>query len=276
MDTPDTRHVRMARFACVILVAGILLAIWAQLPYLRAEYSRLSFWKLAGLLFSDISAFIWFLRFAFVHAIMGKPLLSMPVKQGQKPFKFFAIAVVAAILIDFGFSLYLMHDEKSGYAQAQVTRAQVLSVEAHKREKSDWYELDCRFNDELGKTHLAHVRIWADQHQFPSTLPAETVQIVTKKQKGETILIRYDRDFSKRAWVDGAGGDDGNSIYWFSILTLFFQTIVTALLLLLVAGASKNGTWPWWSEIYKVFPLAVEAFWMFTMGMIDRMMDWLN
>src|SRR4051812_35317812 len=93
----------MARFACVILVVGVILGVWAHLPYLRAEYSRLSFWKLAGLLFSDISALVWFLRFAFVHAIFGKPLQSLPVKQGHNPFNVFAVAVVAAILIDFGF-----------------------------------------------------------------------------------------------------------------------------------------------------------------------------
>lgn len=30
---------------------------------------------------------------------------------------------------------------------------------------------------------------------------------------------------------------------------------------------------PWWWETFKALPLAVQAFWMFTMGLIDRLMD---
>jgi len=69
------------------------------------------------------------------------------------------------------------------------------------------------------------------------------------------------------------GWDDDNAIYWFSLLTLFFQSIFAAIFLLQLRAHSTGQAMPWWWETFKALPLAVQAFWMFAMGLIDWMMD---
>jgi hypothetical protein len=57
------------------------------------------------------------------------------------------------------------------------------------------------------------------------------------------------------------------------LLTLFFQAWVTALFLLLLKRHTAREFLPWWWDIYKVLPLASGAFWLFAMGLIDRLLD---
>jgi hypothetical protein len=247
------------------------------MPYLMTECQRLESWKIVELWCADIVALSWFVRFSVVHAIQGEPLIAVPFEDRRRQIKTVAITGVAALLLDVVLTFNLMHDEQNRYAIGLVAEAQVLSVREVKRELKSWYEIDCRFKDAVGVARKAHLRVETSKNAFPTGLPSETAQVLRSHgERGNLIQIRYDPQFPARAWAEGAGWDDGQKVYWFSLLTLLFQAIVTALFLLLLVKHSSGSFLPWWWDIYKVLPLFVGAFWLFTMGLIDRLMNSLE
>ena len=132
-----------------------------------------------------------------------------------------------------------------------------------------------------GRAQVEAVRTGADEAEVQALFrprdPAATdarLSGLGLPAAGAELVVRRtaQREGRSRAWVDGAGWDDGQKIYWFSLLTLFFQAIVTALFLLLLRRWSGE-LLPWWWDIYKVLPLVVGAFWLFVMGLIDRLLD---
>lgn len=268
------RQVRIVRFACLAVIVILAVGLWAEMPYLIVEHRRLEPWKIFELWCADILALFWFARFAIVHAIQGEPLVGLPLEEGRKQLRVVTIAGAAAVLLDLIFTFSLMYDERERYSQADVTEAQILAIHEVKRPAETWYEVDCRFQLAAGAFQDAHLRVEANKHQFSPTLPFETAQVLRSQgQAGNQIRIRYDRQFPARAWADGAGWDDGQKIYWFSLLTLLFQAILTGVFLLQLRKHSAGGFLPWWWDIYKALPLFVAAFWMCAMGLIDRLLD---
>lgn len=262
------------RFACVVVVIVLAVGLWAQMPYLTVEHRRLESWKIVELWCADILALFWFTRFTIVHAIQGEPLVAVPRDDGRHRIKVVAMVGVGALLVDLAFCLYLMGDERELYLRGVTTEAQVLAIQERKRGLATWYELECSFKDNTDLLQTAHLRVEAKNHVLPATTPSETVQVLTSHGRSQNVIrIRYDPQFPHRAWIDGLGWDDGNRIYWFSLLTLFFQAWVTALFLLLLKRHTTREFLPWWWDIYKVLPLASGAFWLFAMGLIDRLLD---
>jgi hypothetical protein len=247
------------------------LGIWAHLPYLEVELRRVELWKAVGLFTSDLLALVWFARFAFDHGVRGQPLCSQSVEAGRRTFKTVAIAGTAAVVIDLIFALYVMRDQRHGYETGLVTDAQVFEIKRERWPEVTWYELECRFSDVTGSIHHAHLRVGAKKHVLPKTLPTEVTRLLgaPNAEQGQ-IRVRYDPRHPPRAWVEGMGFEDNNDIYWFSILTLFFQAILTFLLLLFLYERMKRGSLPWWWSVYKPLPFVVEIFWMLVTGLIDR------
>jgi hypothetical protein len=251
----------------------LMLGLWLQWPYLLIEHRRLQPWKILELWCANILALVWFGRFALEHAILGEPLLPTPVADARKQMKVVCIAGASALLLELLFTLALLVDERDSYGRGIVVDATVVSVRKIERAATDWYEVDCRFTDTSGEWRRAHVRVEAERHLLPTGLPGQTIQALTSPHpQGERLRVRYDPHLPARAWADGAGWSDGQRIYWFSLLTLFFQSIITALFLLLLSRF-RGESFPWWWDIYKVLPLVTAAFWLFVMGLIDRLMD---
>jgi hypothetical protein len=269
-------RITKVRIACVAGAAIIAVGIWANWPYLAVEHQRLESWKIAGLLIGDVMGLLWFSRFAFSHAVSGDPLVPVPVSNGRRNLRLITFAGLVAILIDLGFTLFLMRDERDGYARGKVAEAQVIAIQEHRRPDATGYELDCRFKDEAGQPHEAHLRVLAEHHVLPSALPPAAVRVLSGRGEEQgSIPIRYDAQFPARAWIDGLGWDDENGIYWFSLGTSALQGGVIAVFLLSLGRHSGGGMWPWWWDTYKVLPLVAETFCLLMMGLIDRMMDML-
>lgn len=262
------------RFACVAVVIVLAVGLWAQMPYLAVEHRRLETWKIVELWCADILALFWFTRFTIVHAIQGEPLVAVPRDDGRHRIKVVAMVGTAALLIDLALSLFLMNDERERYLRGVTTEAQLFAIQERTRALATWYELECSFKDNAGLPETAHLRVEAKNHVLPATIPRETVQILISHGRSQNVIrIRYDPEFPHRAWIEGAGWDDGDAIYWFSLLTLLFQAWATALFLLLLKRHTTSNFLPWWWDIYKVLPLASGAFWLFTVGLIDRLLD---
>lgn len=261
------------RRACLLLILAVLAALWAQLPHLAVEARRFQPWQLLGLWFADLSALLWFIRFATVHALLGRPLESPPLGGSVIHFKTNALLIYAAILLDLTFTFYLMYDERRSYYSAAVTQAEVLRVGVQTRQKATWYKVECRFTTDAGVPQRVHLSVQAENHVLPAGLSVETSDILTQRRAGEKIRIRYDRNNPARAWVQGSTWNSGNELYWISLMVLFFQAIATIPFVGLLYNSAAKGRLPWWFDTYKVLPLVIEAFWMFLFGMIDWMID---
>ncbi len=267
-------QVRRVQFACLAGVLLLLIGLWANMPYLLAEHRRLELWKIAGLWCGDVMGFLWFARFAFAHAVLRDPLTSVQPGEGRKSFKLVILAGVVAVVIDLVFTLYLMADERGGYARGHVAEAQVVAIQQHRRPAATGYDLECTFKDATGARHEAHLRVLATHHQLPTALPVDAVRVLsTRATDQRSIRIRYDPRLPERAWIDGLGWEDENGLYWFSIGTACLQAALTAIFLLLLRPLSAVSAWPWWWDIYKVVPLAAEIVCMLGMGFIDRLVD---
>ncbi len=276
MSSANGNHdqVRKLRIACVGVAVALAIGLWFHMPYLSVEHRRLETWKIAGLWINDAAALLWFGRFVFIHAILGRPLTELRLSNGRARFKLVALAIVGTMLLDLAFTLYLMSDERASYVRGLVTDAKITRFHERKRPETTWYEFDCSFKDEAGLLHETHLRVIAKHHVLPTTLPREVANALTVRGEGhEMIRIRYDRHTPARACIDGLGWEDENGLYWFSLLTLLFQAIGTLLFLLLLWQQSERRILPWWWEVHKALPLAVETFWMLTTGLIDLLMD---
>lgn len=268
------RETWKVQLACVVGVAFAAAGIWANYPYLVIEHHRLELWKIAGLLIGDLMGLIWFAKFALTHAVSGNPLVPVPAEKGKRNLRLIIFTGIIAILIDLGFALYLMHEEKTGYLRGKIAEGQVLAIQEHKRPVATGYGLDCRFKDESGQQHETHLRIFAEQHLLPKGLPDSVTNILKSRDiHGNPIPVRYDPQFPVRAWIDGMGWEDENGFYWVSIGILLVQAGATTIFLLQLGKRSANGIWPWWWDIYKALPLGAEALILLGMGLIDRLMD---
>ena len=239
------------------------------------EHRRLEPWKILELWSADVLALFWFVRFTMLYAIAEEALGASRIENGRQRLKSFATIGLAVIAIDLLLTLHLMYDEHVRYTKGIIAEAQATAIHKSKRELETWYELTCQFRDERTLPRTVYLRVEAKGHALPSGVTAETFQTVATCTPGP-VRIRYDPAFPNRAWIDGAGWEDGETIYWFSMLTLFFQSAITALFLIFLAVELKNNILPWWWDIYKVLPLAIGAFWLFMIGLIDKLMDSVN
>jgi hypothetical protein len=272
--TDPDRQVLLVQAICLFIILILVLGLWLQAPYLDIEHSRLELWKIFGLWCADILALVWFARFTLAHAILREPLVPVPFENGRRQLKAVIYAGTAALLVDAAVAAYAIWDEHQSYARGQVAEGTVLDIRETRRAVETWYEVHCRFKDSKEVMQTVWLRVESDRNTFVPTLPAQTISVLLSHSKnGDTLAVRYDPQFPARAWADGAGWDDGQRIYWFALLTLFFQAMVTAVFLLQLAKRSASNLLPWWWDIYKVLPLFVGGFWLFIMGLIDRLMD---
>lgn len=262
------------RLTSLAVLALLGLGVWANLPYLKVEHHRLESWKIIGMWTGDVTAFFWFLQFAFSHGLLGKPLSGVRVSDGRKQLRRLALVAAAAMLVDFAFTLEVLRSEWQGYRRGVTAEAQVIAIKVHKRPEATSYGISCSFRDSRDASHNAYLRVLAKNHEFPNALPLDVQQVLSSQgNQPATIPVRYDPQFPGRAWIEGLGWHDENGLFWFSLSALALQAITMLILVLFLLPCSPSGHWPWWWEVSRVIPLAAEVFCMLGMGLIDRFMD---
>src|SRR5439155_11037879 len=122
---------------------------------------------IAFLWLGDLAAFLWFVRFMFVHAVLARPLAPTLLSERRRRLWLVTSAVLGAMAIDLIFTLWLMHDERVAYAHGRVAEAQIADVKIRDRSAATWYEIDCKFKDQSQVPREAHVRVYAEHHVLP-------------------------------------------------------------------------------------------------------------
>src|SRR5215467_13427444 len=87
-EPPQKGRILKIQLACLLICVVLGVAIWANMPYMLVEHSRLELWKIVGLWIGDLAALIWFGRFLFAHALLGEPLVPVAATGEHYEFKF--------------------------------------------------------------------------------------------------------------------------------------------------------------------------------------------
>src|SRR5262245_3875127 len=90
------RQLRFVRLGCLVVAIALGAGLWFGLPYLTIEHHRLEPWKAIGVWSGDLMALLWFARFAFMHAVLGRPLVPTFTPDRRRTFKLIMLAGAAA------------------------------------------------------------------------------------------------------------------------------------------------------------------------------------
>ncbi len=156
----------------------------------------------------------------------------------------------------------LIFGERAAYQSAVETDGQVTAV-AEKAFSSGIvkYDLTYHFVDRAGEGHTARYTVRSRPGEgFPPEIPRKVAEALRAGRRAFPVRVSYDPSWPDRNWVQGTGWNDGDRLHYFSLLPLIFQLIgLPVFLLLLHADVQRTGAYPWWHDLYKVFPLMIEA-----------------
>jgi hypothetical protein len=265
---PTRRNAWVRLWTLLVLAVGAF-GIWASWQYLTAELRRLEPWKLAAVFCGDAVALLWFVRFAFAHLLLNRPLLDEPAgARARTRVVLFVASMIAALALDVGMTIYLHVVEQQRYELALPATADVHGMSTHHGSKGRNYTFDCTWrHPETGSTHPATLRIHASRDRmnarwdFPPMVASAMVDQLLKDQAPANLPIRYDPAWPGRAWIEGVS-DDENGLFYTSLFVHFGQAFAVALITIIAwgraFGAGGMHVWPWWLELGKIIPTAAQ------------------
>jgi hypothetical protein len=230
-----------------------LIVFW---PGIKQEVERREWWELLWSCFGDATAAFWYLWFVVAY-IGGFGTSKGGAVAGT-------ISMLLGVAIDAGFSIWTFRSEAEAYRTATITRGGGQCTRHRDFGAIQHFEIVFRFLDAQGHEHAFWV-IAVDKKASagPTGYPPQLVAALRRGDKRFPAGIRYDPSHPQRAWVDGAGGVDENGYPWASLTLLGFQSMVLIILALKflpeLRAEGRHGHVPWWAEIFKVAPLAIEA-----------------
>jgi hypothetical protein len=268
---------------CVSMAALGLLAllafdIWALHPFLTMEFRRLEPWKIALLCVGDCTCLMWFLWYFVQHVILCDPLCDKPIAQQEpKRVTWFYVSTILGLLFDLSATIYFGYRERGEYDDAILTSSTVQTMNTYHASKGLNWRMICRFRASDGRDYDTVVRLHLTPGDpFPETLSPKTVAELQAAKVGMDLPIRYDRAWPARAWLDGVPDDD-NGLMWFSIAAIAFQGIGMLIVGLMgwksLQESRKQGMAPWWLDINRAIPAALQIVAMAYWGALMRMFD---
>jgi hypothetical protein len=271
-ENPNARQIRDFRTLCLGIAALVTLAIGLNFSYLRPEHERLELWKILGTSVADVTALVWFVRFAIVHAILGRTWEDISAINRRRTLKGLAVSGFVAIFVDLSLTLYVMYDESVGYAHGKVVEARIETLRERFRPEAIWYEMGVAFTDESGKFRHAHVRVHLVCKPRETGHPAPSTVLGAYGLDHNLIHLRYDPRHPERAWFDGLGWHDGNGFYVISLATLAIQSFITFPFLLFCWQSKGEPVTTSWGFL-NLIPVVIEAGFLSMAGVIDLIMD---
>jgi len=266
---------RGARPAAWILLALLLFDLWALAPFLAIEFRRLEPWKIALLLLGDCVCLLWFLWYFVLHGVLGQPLKERPIERGERSrARWFYISLFLGLSTDLAATVYFGYHERIEYDHATPTLATVDSMRTrHASEGLNW-EFRCRFRASDGRDYQTTVRLHLTPGDpFPSLFAPDIKRAVDANANPGVIPIRYHPTWPTRAWLDGVREDE-NGLTWFSIAMIGFQAMATLVLMSLswksFKEARRRGMRPWWLDLHRAIPAAIQILVMAFFGSLIR------
>ncbi|SRR6266542_675286 len=242
----------------VLTCVGLAVGLWGWAPYLEREHRRLEPWKAVLLWVGDITTLAWFTWYCIDHILRRRPF----EPRRARTWSFALFSILFALACDLAVTVALILDERAAYQSAVETDGQVTAV-AVKTFQSGIvkYDLTYRFLDRAGEWHTARYTVRSRPGEgFPPEMPREVDEALRAGRRAFPVRVSYHPNWPNRSWVRGTGWDDADRLHYFSLLPLLFQLIgLLVFILLLRAEVQRTGTSPWWHDLYKVFPLMVEA-----------------
>jgi hypothetical protein len=165
------------------------------------------------------------------------------------------------------------HAEMAAYQSANRTMAEARVAKRMRFGRIVHHRLDCHFKDSLGAEHVFRITAVDEPGLPPVGYPMEVVRALRGGAAVLPIPLRYDPSNPARAWVEGTGGVDDNATVLFSLLLLGFQLVGLGLFALkyfpTLRSHARRGFVPWWADVYKVMPLAIEAVFLGLFGVLE-------
>jgi hypothetical protein len=267
IDAHVTRRNLYVQLATVFILALGVFAWWATWSYVRVELRRLEPWQIAAELCGDGIAAIWFVRFAAVHLIAGKPLVDEPAgPRVRATVLLFVISMIAGLLFDIGVTVYFHFDEQRRYEAGQRAVATVQAMHTRHAEKGRNYTFDCTWkHPQTGQVFETTLRIHATPDKqggwlYPTDLDSVLRGALRRNEQPATLPIRYDPDWPGRTWIEGSP-DDENGLFYVSLFVHFGQAISVLLIVLLAWSQTMRPgqrILPWWLELARVIPTAAQ------------------
>jgi hypothetical protein len=274
---PATSRYRGARPAAWILFGLLFFDLWALHPFMSAEFRRLEPWKLALLLMGDCVCLLWFCWYFVLHGVLNQPLIEKPIDLSRRTgARWFFISLILGLSGDLLATVYFGYRERIEYDHATPILATVDSMHTrHASEGLDW-EFTCHFVAADGRAYQTLVRLHLTPGDpFPTTFPRDLRRKLDANQTPAQIPIRYQPTWPARAWTDGVREDE-NGLTWFSIAMIFFQAMATLLVMTLswksFKEARRRGVTPWWLDLHRAVPAALQILVMAFFGMLVRLL----
>ena len=245
-------------------VAGLCaFGFWGMWPWLVEAHCRLEPWKAVGIWIGDASALLAPYGSASRSSCSAPAPSPSPSQRAATARPSWSLGV--GMVLDLAFSWYVHRADQAGYDGGATTLAEVRAV----RRADAPYVLECHYRDERGDAYRADVRVYEDKTREPAEGLGVARRVeLAQKPPPFTFRIRYDRSWPRRCWVEGAGVRDASDLHTLSMLLALFQ--LPMLLLLWAAREPQlKGTFLARHELYRLFPLAVEAGVLAFFGMLS-------
>jgi hypothetical protein len=132
------------------------------------------------------------------------------------------------------------------------------------------YDLTCEFTDAAGAGHEAWFTVRETRDGYAPPVPPAVAAALRAGRVPFDVGVSYDPRWPDRNWVRGSGWDDNDRLHYFSLLPLVFQVITLPVFAALLRSAAQGGgTLPWWHDLYKAYPMLIEAGCLLLFGTIE-------
>jgi hypothetical protein len=257
-----------------LTLAGLAVGIWAFFPYFEQEHNRLRPWQVILIWVGDAITLGWFLAFVIKHGVLDYPLRKRSVSSflAEKEWVFALLSLLGAMSVDFGLTLYLIHEEQIGYQNGEPVAGKILEIRKKTGTNSTWYELQYTYQDKHGDWYEGcFVHEQAHGTAFPPTVAPKLVGALNAASVPCVVNVTYDQGWPARSWLTDFGCDSCTRLHWFSLFVLFIQG-VTLLAFAAAVGIHIHrwGEVPWIFDLYKALPLLIEVVLMVEIGMSYR------
>jgi hypothetical protein len=273
-EASDEVVARVALGALFLLTCvGLAVGLCSFHPYLEREHRRLEPWKGVLVWVGDAAGLAWFAHYFVGHFLLRRPF--RPARRRPAGARYGSVALFSllfALGCDLAVSVSLMLDERAAYQAAEPAEGRVTAVKV-KEYPSGFvkYDLTYHFVDRAGVGHTARYTVRDGRGAVnPAGTPAAVVGALRAGRLQFPVGVCYDPGWPERSWVRGAGWDHGDRLHYFSLCPLLFQLFCLPLFVLaLRESVRRTGECPWWYDLYKVFPLLIEAAFFLLFGVVE-------